>query len=85
MFGFGGRDDEGKTFFERFIVHDHFKRPAQGVHTTTPGGTFTYFVEQIGFDEILAVSPAAALSCPCRLRCAGRRAAATRAASICRR
>ncbi|HYY51265.1 MAG TPA: glycosyltransferase family 39 protein, partial [Myxococcales bacterium] len=50
MFAFDGRDDEGKTFFERFIVHDHFKRLALGVHTTTPGGTFTYFVEQIGFD-----------------------------------
>jgi hypothetical protein len=50
MFGFDGRDDEGKTFFERFIIHDHFKRLAIGVHTTTPGGTFTYFIEQIGFD-----------------------------------
>ncbi|TMA45553.1 MAG: dolichyl-phosphate-mannose--protein mannosyltransferase, partial [Deltaproteobacteria bacterium] len=50
MFAFDGRDDEGKTFFERFIIHDHFKRLALGVHTTTPGGTFTYFVEQIGFD-----------------------------------
>ena len=50
MFGFDGRDDEGKTFFERFIIHDHFKRLAVGVHTTTPGGTFTYFIEQIGFD-----------------------------------
>ena len=50
MFAFDGRDDEGKTFFERFIVHDHFRRLAFGVHTTTPGGTFTYFVEQIGFD-----------------------------------
>src|SRR5438105_8081137 len=26
MFGFSGTDEEGKTFFERFIVHDHFKR-----------------------------------------------------------
>ena len=50
MFAFDGRDDEGKTFFERFIIHDHFKRLAVGVHTTTPGGTFTYFIEQIGFD-----------------------------------
>jgi 4-amino-4-deoxy-L-arabinose transferase-like glycosyltransferase len=50
MFAFDGRDDEGKTFFERFIIHDHFRRLALGVHTTTPGGTFTYFVEQIGFD-----------------------------------
>jgi len=50
MFAFPGRDDEGQTFFERFIVHDHFKRLLTGVHTTTPGGTFTYFLEQIGFD-----------------------------------
>lgn len=50
MFGFDGRDDEGKSFFERFIIQDHFKRLAVGVHTTTPGGTFTYFIEQIGFD-----------------------------------
>ncbi|MBS2023006.1 MAG: glycosyltransferase family 39 protein [Deltaproteobacteria bacterium] len=50
MFSFDGRDDEGKTFFERFIIHDHFKRLAVGVHTTTPGGTFTYFIEQLGFD-----------------------------------
>src|SRR5205085_10293827 len=38
MFAFDGRDDEGKTFFERFIIHDHFRRLAFGVHTTTPGG-----------------------------------------------
>jgi len=50
MFAFPGKDDEGKTFFERFIVHDHFKRLVLGVHTTTPGGTFAYFVEQLGFD-----------------------------------
>jgi 4-amino-4-deoxy-L-arabinose transferase-like glycosyltransferase len=50
MFGFDGRDEDNKTFFERFIVHDHFKRLAVGVHTTTPGGTFVYFLEQVGFD-----------------------------------
>ena len=50
MFGFEGRDEEGKNFFERFIIHDHFKRLAVGVHTTTPGGTFVYFIEQLGFD-----------------------------------
>ena len=50
MFGFDGRDDEGMTFFERFIVHDHFKRLALGVYTSTPGGDFVYFIEQIGFD-----------------------------------
>jgi 4-amino-4-deoxy-L-arabinose transferase-like glycosyltransferase len=50
MFAFDGRDDEGKSFFERFIIHDHFKRLAVGVHTTTPGGSFTYYLEQLGFD-----------------------------------
>jgi len=50
MFAFPGRDDEGQTFFERFIIHDHFQRLLTGVHTTTPGGTFTYFIEQLGFD-----------------------------------
>jgi 4-amino-4-deoxy-L-arabinose transferase-like glycosyltransferase len=50
MFAFPGKDDEGKSFFERFIVHDHFKRLVTGVYTTTPGGTFTYFIEQLGFD-----------------------------------
>src|SRR5882762_671386 len=50
MFAFPGNDDEGKTFFERFIVHDHFKRLVTGVYTSTPGGTFVYFIEQLGFD-----------------------------------
>jgi len=50
MFAFPGNDDEGKTFFERFIVHDHFKRLVTGVYTSTPGGTFIYFIEQLGFD-----------------------------------
>jgi 4-amino-4-deoxy-L-arabinose transferase-like glycosyltransferase len=50
MFDFPGRDEDGYTFFQRFIVHDHFKRLLTGVHTTTPGGTFTYFVEQLGYD-----------------------------------
>src|SRR5438105_5236404 len=71
MFAFDGRDDEGKTFFERFIVHDHFKRLALGVHTTTPGGTFTYFVEQIGFDcfpWVFAFPGAAAMLTRVRVR-----------------
>ena len=50
MFGFAGVDEDGKNFFNRFIIHDHFKRLVAGVHTTTPGGTFTYFIEQLGFD-----------------------------------
>ena len=76
MFAFEGRDDEGKTFFERFIIHDHFKRLALGVHTTTPGGTFTYFVEQIGFDcfpWVFAFPGAAAVLARVRLRPQGPR------------
>lgn len=46
MVRFEGRDDEGKTFVERFFIADHLDRLTSGVHTTTPGGTFTYFVEQ---------------------------------------
>ena len=71
MFAFDGRDDEGKTFFERFIIHDHFKRLATGVHTTTPGGTFVYFIEQIGFDcfpWVFTFPGAAALLARIRLR-----------------
>ena len=71
LFAFDGRDDEGKTFFERFIIHDHFKRLAVGVHTTTPGGTFTYFIEQIGFDTfpwVFAFPGAATVLARIRLR-----------------
>jgi 4-amino-4-deoxy-L-arabinose transferase-like glycosyltransferase len=46
---FHGVDDEGKDFFYRFFIHDHLNRLTSGVHTTTPGGTFTYFIEQGGF------------------------------------
>jgi 4-amino-4-deoxy-L-arabinose transferase-like glycosyltransferase len=46
---FSGVDDEGKTWFYRFIIHDHFNRLAAGVHTTTPGGNFIYFIEQAGY------------------------------------
>lgn len=46
---FDGKDDESKTFAYRFFIHDHLKRLGEGVHTTTPGGTFAYFIEQLGF------------------------------------
>jgi 4-amino-4-deoxy-L-arabinose transferase-like glycosyltransferase len=59
MLAFRGLDYEDQdSFFQRFIIHDHFKRigvdPLQGgfvggVHTTTPNTTFTYFIEQLGF------------------------------------
>jgi 4-amino-4-deoxy-L-arabinose transferase-like glycosyltransferase len=49
MFTFWRVDDEGKIFWFRFIIHDHFARLGSGVHTTTPGGDFTYFIQQGGF------------------------------------
>ena len=48
MTAFRGKDDEGLTFAYRFWIHDHAKRLATGVHTTTPGGSFAYYVEQLG-------------------------------------
>jgi hypothetical protein len=49
MFTFWRVDDESKLFWFRFIIHDHFARLGSGVHTTTPGGVFTYFIEQGGY------------------------------------
>ncbi len=49
MFTFWRVDDESKLFWYRFIVHDHFARLGSGVHTTTPGGDFTYFILQGGY------------------------------------
>jgi 4-amino-4-deoxy-L-arabinose transferase-like glycosyltransferase len=46
---FDGVDDEGKGFFYRFFIHDHLNRLTEGVHTTTPGGSFIYFIEQGGY------------------------------------
>ena len=49
MARFSERDDEGRRFLERFFFYDHLDRFVTGVHTTTPGGTFTYFLEQGAF------------------------------------
>lgn len=46
---FEGVDEDSKRFWYRFWIHDHFNRLAAGVHTTTPGGAFTYFIEQGGY------------------------------------
>ncbi len=46
---FDGKDWEFKTWFQRFIIHDHFDRIAEGVHTTTPNTSFVYFVRELGF------------------------------------
>ncbi|MCG3172096.1 MAG: Undecaprenyl phosphate-alpha-4-amino-4-deoxy-L-arabinose arabinosyl transferase [Myxococcota bacterium] len=40
-------DFENKTFFERFIIHDHFNRFAEGVHGER--GNFAYYFEHMGF------------------------------------
>ena len=49
MFTMWRVDDESKLFWFRFIIHDHFARLGSGVHTTTPGGDFTYFILQGGY------------------------------------
>ncbi|MBX7097822.1 MAG: glycosyltransferase family 39 protein, partial [Myxococcaceae bacterium] len=49
MFAFESVDEEGKLFWFRFLIHDHFARLTSGVHTTTPGGDFTYFIQQGGY------------------------------------
>ena len=49
MLAFDGRDNEGLLFGQRFFLHDHLNRLLTGVHSTTPGGTFIYFIEQGGY------------------------------------
>jgi 4-amino-4-deoxy-L-arabinose transferase-like glycosyltransferase len=39
-------DDEKKTFFNRFFLHDHLYRIGHGVHGDR--GTFAYFIKQLG-------------------------------------
>jgi Dolichyl-phosphate-mannose-protein mannosyltransferase len=70
---FRGLDDESKSFAYRFWIHDHVKRLGEGVHTTTPGGTFDYFVKQLGFGLFpwVAAVPGA-LGELARVRLAGR-------------
>nr|WP_153867937.1 MULTISPECIES: glycosyltransferase family 39 protein [Myxococcaceae] len=68
---FDGVDDEGKVFWYRFFIHDHLNRLTAGVHTTTPGGSFTYFIEQGGyaiFPWVAALPGALALAGRVRLR-----------------
>lgn len=49
LFGTTGVDDENERFWFRVIFHDNFNRLAAGVHTTTPGGNFAYFLIQGGY------------------------------------
>src|SRR5260370_37956293 len=57
MFAFRGLDDEGREFWWRFLIQDHLNRLMVGVHTTTPGGTFVYFIEQAGYGSFPRVAP----------------------------
>ena len=44
---FTGRDDEGKTFFDRFWLHDNFGRVGRGVHGDRPN--MGYYLEQLAY------------------------------------
>jgi 4-amino-4-deoxy-L-arabinose transferase-like glycosyltransferase len=44
---FTGKDDEGKTFTQRFWIHDHLNRATGGVHGDR--GSFEYYIKQMGF------------------------------------
>lgn len=71
MFTFRAFDDEHKHFWVRFIVHDHLSRFFSGVFTSTPGGSFTYFIEQGGyaiFPWVLCVPGAMGVIAGIRLR-----------------
>lgn len=71
MVAFPDVDNEGKNFFVRFFIHDHLNRLLEGVHTTTPGGTFIYLIEQGGyaiFPWVGFLPGALALVSPLRLR-----------------
>jgi hypothetical protein len=47
---FHGRNiDDGKTFWDRFIIHDNFQRVFQGVHGER--GHFAYFIRQLGYSS----------------------------------
>jgi 4-amino-4-deoxy-L-arabinose transferase-like glycosyltransferase len=47
---FTGKDDEGKTFVQRFWIQDHLNRFAVGVHGER--GTFEYYVKQLGVGTV---------------------------------
>ena len=47
MSSFEGRNFQNMTFWKRFIIYDHFRRIASGVHGER--GHFTYFIQQMGY------------------------------------
>lgn len=71
LFRTTGVDDENERFWFRVIFHDNFNRLAAGVHTTTPGGNFAYFIIQGGyaiFPWVALVPAAIALVARLKLR-----------------
>ena len=53
MFNYTGRDEEGKTFFSRFIIHDHVNRVGGGIHGDESkhklGFGFTYYMRYLSY------------------------------------
>jgi 4-amino-4-deoxy-L-arabinose transferase-like glycosyltransferase len=51
MFAFPGRDEEHKTFYSRFVVHDHLRRIGGGIHgdQSKRGLGFDYYVRYLGY------------------------------------
>lgn len=53
MLSYGGRDEEGKTFFSRFVIHDHVNRMGGGIHGDESkhkmGFGFTYYLRYLSY------------------------------------
>ncbi len=53
MLNYTGRDEEGKTFFSRFIIHDHVNRVGGGIHGDESkhklGFGFTYYLRYLSY------------------------------------
>jgi hypothetical protein len=51
MFAFPGRDEEHKTFYSRFVVHDHLRRIGGGIHgdESKRGLGFDYYIRYLGY------------------------------------
>ena len=51
MFAYPGRDEEHKTFYSRFVVHDHLRRMGGGIHgdSSKRGLGFTYHIRYIAY------------------------------------
>ncbi len=65
MFAYPGRDEEHKTFYSRFVVHDHLRRMGGGIHgdSSKRGLGFTYHLRYLSyglFPWILALPAAVA-------------------------